>query len=158
VLGIASAALSPLLLAVLILTGCATIAHGPNQDVTFTSTRTGAAVEVDGKARGTTPTTLVLSRDKKTYDVRFTKEGYKEATGQLIAEVSGWVWGNLLIGGLFGVVVDMASGAINKLTPERLDVTLTPIAGAPQLAAPRERSVSLSLLRPRYPCRPPRRR
>lgn len=97
-LGTASAALSPLLLAVLILTGCATIAHGPNQDVTFTSTPTGAAVEVDGKARGTTPTTIVLSRDKKTYDVRFTKEGYKEATGQPIAEVSGWVWGNLLIG------------------------------------------------------------
>ena len=137
-LGTASAR-STLLLSVLLLTGCATIAHGPNQSVVFTSMPAGATVEVDGKVRGTTPTTVVLPREKKTYDVRVTKDGYMEATAQLIAEVSGWIWGNLAIGGLFGIVVDMATGAMNNLTPERLDVTLTPIErGAADVAPPRE--------------------
>ena len=121
------------------LTGCATIAHGPNQSVVFTSMPAGATVEVDGKVRGTTPTTVVLPREKKTYDVRVTKDGYMEATAQLIAEVSGWIWGNLAIGGLFGIVVDMATGAMNNLTPDRLAVTLTPIErGAADVAPPND--------------------
>ena len=45
-----------------------------------------------------------------------------EAT--LTRGVSGWVWGNIVIGGLIGLAVDAISGGLYKLTPEQMTATL----------------------------------
>jgi len=39
--------------------------------------------------------------------------------------VSGWVWGNLVIGGLVGLAVDAISGGLYKLTPDQMTATLS---------------------------------
>lgn len=37
---------------------------------------------------------------------------------------SGWVWGNILFGGLIGLVVDASTGGMYKLTPEQITAEL----------------------------------
>lgn len=64
------------LLAMLSLTSCATVLKGSTQGVTVDSTPSGAAVYIDGKAMGTTPTVIPL--EKKEYSsIRVEKEGYE---------------------------------------------------------------------------------
>jgi len=46
-----------------------------------------------------------------------------EAT--LTRSVSGWVWGNIVIGGLIGLAVDAISGGLYTLGPEQIARVLT---------------------------------
>ena len=36
----------------------------------------------------------------------------------------GWVWGNILLGGLIGLVVDASTGGMYKIEPEQVQATL----------------------------------
>jgi hypothetical protein len=103
-------------------TGCATIVNGRNQDVPLASQPAGATVTVDG-LRATTPGTLTLKRDQD-YKLVFTKEGFPERQATLEKKVSGWLAGNLLFGGLIGLVVDFISGGAYKLSPDSVDVDM----------------------------------
>ena len=38
--------------------------------------------------------------------------------------MSGWVWGNILFGGIIGLIVDASTGAMYKLTPEQVEASL----------------------------------
>ena len=42
--------------------------------------------------------------------------------------VSGWFLGNLVIGGLIGIVVDVISGGVYKLEPGQITANLTEVA------------------------------
>jgi hypothetical protein len=53
---------------------------------------------------------------------------------QLHRGTSGWVWGNIVFGGLIGLVVDASTGAMYKLTPEQVHAQFQ-VAGAGQEAA-----------------------
>ena len=111
------------LAAAISLNACATIMNGKQQDVAFTSTPGGATVFVDGQNMGVTPANLSLSR-KDAHTVRLDLAGYQPYEMTLERGVSGWVWGNLLFGGLIGLVVDVSTGSMYKLTPEQVDGTL----------------------------------
>lgn len=111
------------LAAVLSLNACATIMNGKQQDVAFTSTPGGATVFVDGQNMGVTPTSLSLAR-KDSHVVRLDLAGYQPYEMTLERGVSGWVWGNLLFGGLIGLVVDVTTGSMYKLKPEQVNGTL----------------------------------
>src|SRR5438046_10562760 len=89
--------------------GCATLTHGTRQQVRFESTPSEATVEV-GALTVTTPGELTLSRGS-TYDVEFVKRGYIPAHGHIGQSSSDAVWGNLLLGGLVGLIVDYSDGA-----------------------------------------------
>ena len=53
------------------------------------------------------------------YAIHFNKSGHEEKTETLPSQVSGWYWGNILLGGLVGMlIVDPATGAMYKLPPE----------------------------------------
>ncbi|HVZ76575.1 MAG TPA: PEGA domain-containing protein [Gemmatimonadaceae bacterium] len=108
---------------VLALTACATIMHGTSQDVGISSSPTGARVSVDNKPVGTTPMVASLSR-KDNHVVRLEMDGYAPADLTLTRGVSGWVWGNIVFGGLVGLAVDAISGGLYKLTPDQLQATL----------------------------------
>lgn len=97
--------------------GCASIMHGPNQGISVNSTPAGAAVSVDGKPMGTTPTVVRLAR-KSTHTVRLDLQGYQPYEMALTKGTSGWVWGNIVFGGLIGLGIDAATGSIYKLTPD----------------------------------------
>jgi hypothetical protein len=105
------------------LSGCATIMHGSKQDVGVSSMPTGATVRVDSQDLGRTPVVAKLKR-KENHIVRVELDGYKPFEGTLTRTTSGWVWGNILFGGLIGLAVDASTGGLYKLTPEQVAAQL----------------------------------
>jgi hypothetical protein len=112
-----------LIVSALALTACASIMHGTSQDVGISSTPTSAFVTVDNAAKGQTPFVAKLSR-KDNHVIHITADGYAPADLTLTHSTSGWVWGNLLFGGIIGLAVDAITGGLYKLTPEQLNATL----------------------------------
>ncbi len=102
------------------LSACGTIIHGSNQQVSFTSEPTGAEVIVDGLSLGSAPLVTALSR-KDTHTVEFKLDGYAPKSAIVNRSVSGWVWGNIIFGGLIGLGVDAVTGGMYKLTPEMVN-------------------------------------
>ncbi|WP_202923405.1 PEGA domain-containing protein [Pontibacter pudoricolor] len=109
--------------------GCATIINGSKQTVDFTSQPTGAKVTINGKEYGTTPTSVSLKRNatmpgvpisQKHYDVKIEMEGYFPYEIKVKREFNGWFLGNLLIGGIVGIIIDAATGSMYKLTPDQV--------------------------------------
>jgi uncharacterized protein YceK len=107
----------------LALSACASIMHGTSQDVGISSTPTSASVTVDNAAKGQTPYVAKLSR-KDNHIIHIAADGYDPADLTLTRSTSGWVWGNLLFGGIIGLAVDAITGGLYKLTPEQLSATL----------------------------------
>ena len=108
------------------MTGCATIVGKDLFSVPLQSNPDGAKVTVkDEKGMvlftGTTPTMFTLKAGEsyfhaKSYIVTFSKTGFTDQVITVKAEMSGWYWGNLLFGGLIGLlIVDPISGKMWKL-------------------------------------------
>src|SRR5579875_2025592 len=72
---------------IMLLGGCATVIHGPYQEVRIDSTPPGATATV------TTPATVRLLRDN-TYRVELQKPGYKLAAARIVASYD-WLWAPL---------------------------------------------------------------
>jgi hypothetical protein len=72
----------------------------------------------------TTPGVLMLNRKQLGYILTFEKQGYKPVEISLQRRVDGWVFGNILMGGLIGIIVDFSTGAAYRLTPEEVNVVL----------------------------------
>lgn len=106
-----------------LLTGCGTIVHGTTQEVGFSSDPSGANVEVDGLDKGSTPVTVELSR-KDTHTAKFELDGYEPYELTINRKTSGWVAGNIIFGGLIGLVVDASTGGMYKLDPEQVQAQL----------------------------------
>lgn len=82
-------------------TGCATIVHGPRQNVTITSDPSGAAVTVlSGQtvtaSPGVTPLKVRLPRRDRNLTIRLEKDGCEPKDVPLKRGVSGWIFGNLI--------------------------------------------------------------
>jgi uncharacterized protein YceK len=111
------------LLAIATLSGCASIMHGTSQDVGISSSPTTANVTLDNQGGGQTPYIAHLSR-KDNHVVKLALPGYAPAEMTLTRKTSGWVWGNIVFGGLIGLAVDAMTGGLYNLTPEQLTSTL----------------------------------
>jgi hypothetical protein len=61
---------------------------------------------------------------KDNHVVRIELPGYQPQDLTLTRSVSGWVWGNIVFGGLIGLAVDAIDGGMYKLTPDQLSATL----------------------------------
>ena len=107
------------------ITGCASIVSKSDKLVTITSNPTGANFVVKkanglSMTSGITPATITLGssdgyfRPAK-YIVEYTRKGVTQSV-PLSATINGWYAGNLLFGGLIGLlIVDPATGAMWKL-------------------------------------------
>ena len=109
---------------------CATVVGGTTQDVLIESQPPGAECKIDrlGANIGVvkpTPGRVNIARSKDNVIVSCAQEGYEQSNEVLVSSFTGATVGNLLLGGLVGVVVDAASGANNKY-PDRVLVVLTP--------------------------------
>ena len=116
--------------------GCATIMQGTSQKVNLYSTPSGAAIFVDGQELGRTPMVAQLKR-KDNHMVRFELVGYHPHETILTRNISGWVWGNIFLGGFIGLAIDFGTGGLYNLTPEQMTATLEEagISTAPQEGA-----------------------
>ncbi len=120
-----------------LLTSCASIASKSTYDVMIQSAPSDAQFTVTNRAgdqlfTGSTPATVNLKASSgyfknESYVISIEKEGLAPKTYTLTSTVDGWYWGNLLLGGLIGmVVVDPATGAMYKLPPT-VDIDLEPV-------------------------------
>ncbi len=108
------------------LLGCATIIHqGGKQWVSVISTPAGATATIDGTTKIQTPGQVKLKRGK-THIVMVEKDGYEPAQAIIDHEFSGWVFGNILLGGLIGLAVDFGTGGAYNLEPDSVNMTLKP--------------------------------
>ena len=115
--------LCSMLVVALLLAGCATIMHGTKQSIGISSVPTDAQVTVDGVQLGRTPVIADLSR-KEMHFVTIELDGYLPYDTTLTKSVSGWVWGNIVFGGVIGLAVDAISGGLYNLTPEQIEAEL----------------------------------
>jgi len=117
--------------------GCASIVSDSKPKVGLYSMPTKANYVIkDSKGgvvmKGVTPGAAILETSRgyfksESYTVTFQKDGYAETTVPLKSTVSGWYWGNLLIGGLIGMlIVDPLTGAMYTL-PEDATGNLSPV-------------------------------
>jgi hypothetical protein len=106
--------------------GCASIVSDSKPEVGVYSTPTAAKYEIVNSrgmvvAHGVTPGKVLLESGRgyfkgEDYKVTFRKEGYSDSTVPLKTTVNGWYWGNILIGGLIGMlIVDPLTGAMYTL-------------------------------------------
>lgn len=78
---------------------------------------------------GVTPATVTLKSSSgyfkgEVYTFTFKKEGYPDKLFAMHSSIDGWYFGNILLGGLIGMlIVDPATGAMYNL-PSRIDVSL----------------------------------
>jgi hypothetical protein len=109
--------------------GCASMfGGGSNQALTISSDPSGAHFVIKSSsglqmADGVTPQTLRLPR-KNEYQIEVTLDGYKPRTLALTRGTNGWIWANLFLGGIFGLIIDFSTGAGYKLEPAIVSVTL----------------------------------
>jgi hypothetical protein len=111
-----------------LLTSCSTIVSGTSEDVHIRSTPSGANVKVNGVTRGVTPAEFELSR-RQNHTVLIELPGYKPHQVELKKTFNPWILGNLFVGGLIGIVVDLSTGAVYKLDPYEVNATLEPLPG-----------------------------
>ena len=125
------------------MSGCASIVSDSKPEVGIYSTPTAVKYEIVNSrgmvvAQGVTPGRVLLESGRgyfkgEDYKVTFRKDGYQDSTVPLKTTVNGWYWGNILIGGLIGMlIVDPLTGAMYTL-PD--DVTGRPSPLAPQQAS-----------------------
>ena len=100
----------------LFFTSCATLIHGSKQQVAIICDPKRAKVSVDGLEDGHTPYLARLSRSDKHF-LMIELEGYKPYSIMLKRKLDAWIFGNILLGGIVGIVIDAATGSMYKLSP-----------------------------------------
>lgn len=116
-------------------TGCATIITGSTQTMSFKSVPEIATITITNKKgekvhMGQTPATVTLKKSAgffqpENYQVSFSKDGYQTQTMQVKSRLNGWYFGNIIFGGLVGIlVVDPMTGAMFTLSPKDVNAVL----------------------------------
>lgn len=119
--------LMSVILSSLLLTGCSTLMNGTSHSLTVNSNIQHAKVYVNEVYKGETPINLDLATDEKTYTIRIEADGYIPYTEVLQRKASGWVWGNIFLGGLIGLGVDMATGGLYVYEKDNITGNLTKV-------------------------------
>lgn len=118
-----------LMLSCAIIAGCGTIVNSSTQGLGISSNPSGAVVTVNDTNQGTTPVTTELSR-KDTHTIKLDLDGYQPYEMIINRSVSGWVWGNILFGGLIGLAIDASTGGMYKLSPDEISAQMSESASA----------------------------
>lgn len=115
---------------------CATIFGKSNYPVAINSNPTGAKLSITDKKgveiyKGNTPANVTFKSSsgyfsKAEYQLKFDLDGHEQKIVQLTSKLNGWYFGNLLIGGVIGMlIIDPASGAMYKIDQTQLTENLT---------------------------------
>jgi uncharacterized protein YceK len=117
-------------LGIALLSGCATVTQGTSQPLTINTDPTGASctIKKDDQTLGVvnpTPGTVQVEKGWGALTVACQKEDHVDEEARHDSEVQGWTFGNIIIGGVIGFVIDAASGAMRKY-PSFITIVLTP--------------------------------
>jgi hypothetical protein len=106
-----------------LIAGCGALFNGATTPVSMNSNPIGAQVLLDGDPVGATPVTIDISV-KEEHRVVFRMDGYGDVTCILNRSVGGgWVILDIL-GGLFPIIIDAATGSWYELSEDTCNVTL----------------------------------
>lgn len=105
------------------LSACSTVLNTTTQAVEINSNPANAKITIDGKKFGTTPQLVNLDRGNN-HVVKFELEGYQTYETQLTRKISFWFWGNALNGFIPGMLIDMFTGSMYNLLPEKIETEL----------------------------------
>ena len=108
----------------LVLCNCATIAGGTKQNLHVESSPSEANLYLNGTYKMKTPGEIIINRSEPEVALRFAKEGFVPLEYQLAKGNSRWFGMNILLGGLPGMLIDMASGAAYEFKPGDVIVNL----------------------------------
>lgn len=116
--------------AMIALAGCATIAHGTTQTVAVNTPGVpGAVCTLTSPSIGsqtiTTPGVITLAKGSSAVSIRCSKACYGDGAGVLTSSMDGMTAGNVVVGGVIGLGVDAATGAMNQYAPQA-DIVMTP--------------------------------
>ena len=104
---------------------CATIILGSRQSIGISSSPSKAKIFVNDEEVGITPKTIDIKKGAaKSFKIRIELEGYEPYETVLSRKTSGWIAGNILLGGIIGLAVDYATGGAYILTPEQIEAQL----------------------------------
>jgi hypothetical protein len=122
--------------------GCSTIVKGTQQQVSIdTPGVPGAMCQLTSPEIGTrtvqTPANITLAKSKYNVAVSCTHQCYSPGVGTLGSHTEVMAAGNILFGGIIGLGVDAASGAMNTYD-NSVQVAMTPM---PHCGEPRKRWV-----------------
>lgn len=113
--------------------GCATITKGTTQSVAVNTPGVpGAECTLTSSAIGskvvTTPASIVLDKGSDNISVVCKKQCYQDAVGIISSNTETMTAGNILVGGVIGLGVDAASGAMNRYNADN-QFAMIPIPG-----------------------------
>ena len=92
----------------------------------------GASCELTSPGIGSqhvvTPATLQLEKSQHNISVICRKQCYQDGIGVIASYTEGMTAGNVLVGGVVGLGVDAATGAMNKYA-DRTSIVMLPVQG-----------------------------
>ena len=117
----------------LCLPSCATIVKGTTQTIAInTPGVAGARCLLRSGAIGSmevvTPATVTVEKSQESITVHCTKQCFQDGAGVVTSFTEGMAAGNIIAGGVIGLGVDAATGAMNKYAPETI-IVMTPVPG-----------------------------
>ena len=126
---------SILFLCVFALAGCASVVSKTSWPFSIDTEPQGAAISITNKRgveiyKGRTPAAMKLKSgsgyfSREQYVITLRKTGYEERKINLECKLNGWYFGNILIGGLVGMlIVDPLTGAMYRLDQDYASVVL----------------------------------
>lgn len=125
---------------VLLNSSCASIVSHSRWPVAVSSTPIGATVSIVNRRgsevySGITPAAVSLKSgssyfNREKYTLKFTMPGYETKTTMLEADLNGWYFGNLFIGGALGMlVIDPITGAMYSISQKSVSVAMSQAQG-----------------------------
>jgi hypothetical protein len=109
----------------IVLSACSTVLNTTSQEIELKTTPPNAKITVDGKKFGMSPQVVNIDRGSN-HVVKFELEGFETYETQLTRKISFWFWGNALNGFIPGMIIDMFTGSMYNLLPEKVSVELIP--------------------------------
>jgi len=119
----------------IMLMSCATIVSKSTNQVYIRTNPAGANITITDKRgkevfKGQSPANMILKTSggffsKAEYQVKISSPGYAEKIVPIYYKLNGWYFGNLLFGGVLGMlVIDPLTGAMWKIVDPVIDETL----------------------------------
>lgn len=114
-----------IILLLVVTSSCATVKHGTTQPISIDSYPVGASVRMNGEMVGHTPLVIERSRTERGTGVLSVEHpGYERKDQVLTQTLSGAFWGNILLGGPIGMIVDAVTGAWANIVPHQMNFQL----------------------------------
>lgn len=119
-----------------IVNGCASIFNGNASMLNIMTNPENATVTIKGSQSGEkivqhTPCNITLNKGSD-YMVKIEFAGYQSENIIIRREIAGWFWGNILLGGVIGMVIDYATNNMWTHAPTNINLDLSKLSSLPE--------------------------